>query len=278
MNKETTKDAKNTVEEVKTIKKGIAEKVIRENPKSVYEKLQNARAEIVQQKITKGGKNKHKDYTYYELPDFLTKATIAFNNNRLTPVFNPYTEYAELIIYDWDSDKEIKFRTDTADATVLNSKTGNRVNLEIQDLGSTHTYLKRYLYINAIELAEPDSIDPDAGNPQYQPQEPKRRKKPDSAATPLYEKATEEQVEIAEKVFTKEIIERMLTAYKVKTIQDMPKNELHKALTIQLRKIENDKKEKETEKEADSRETVSKPEKEEPAAEKKHVPRLDDII
>lgn len=269
MNKETAKDAKKIVEEVKTIKKDIAEKVIRENPKSIYEKLQNARAEIVQQKITKGGKNKHKDYSYYELPDFLTKATIAFNNNRLTPVFNPYTEYAELIIYDWDSDKEIKFRTDTADATVLNSKTGNRVNLEIQDLGSTHTYLKRYLYINAIELAEPDSIEPDTGNPEYRPNEAKRKQAP---AIPLYEKATTEQVEVAIDIFSKDIIDRMLKAYKVEAVKDMPKDELHKAIIIQQRKIKTEKEE------ADSSTVDTHPQKEEPAADKKHVPRLDDII
>ena len=272
MSKEIKEKAENIKKDVKEIKKEVTEKVIRNNPASIYQKLQNARVEIVGKKIVKGGKNKHKDYYYYELPDFLGAATIAFNNNRLTPVFNPYAEYAELIIYDWDSEDKIEFRTDTADATVLNSKTGNRVNLEIQDLGSTHTYLKRYLYINAIELAEPDNIDRETGNEQYQPNEPVRRPKPAAAPKPLYEKATQEQIEVSIEIFSKEIIDRMLAAYKVPTLSEMPKEELHKAIIIQQRKIKTEKEE------ADSSTVDTHPQKEEPAADKKHVPRLDDII
>ena len=140
---------------------------------SVYEKLQNVRNDISTMPIKKGGFNKFSNYSYFELPDFLPEAQQLFNKYRITPVFNPCTEEATLIIYDWDSAATITFRTENADATVMKKDGVTPANLEIQTLGSTHTYLKRYLYMNALELAENDAIEVNTGNPEYKPKAPK---------------------------------------------------------------------------------------------------------
>lgn len=218
---------------------------------SIYEKLQSVRVAIAKASLKKGGKNKFAGYSYYELPDFLPQSNSAMLAYRLTPVFNLYKEYAELIIYDWDSDMTIKFRTDNADATTLKKDGKTPANLEIQTLGSQHTYLKRYLYMNALELSESDGLEANTGNEEFVPNEP--------------EKVTGYQIKRTLELFDDERIEAMLTAYEVKDITEMKKDDLEKIIIIREKQIK-----KELEEEENN--------KEKKAEEEKEVLRLDDLI
>ena len=216
--------------------------------KSIYEKLQNARNDFVEHGVGKGGKNKFSNYDYFNLNDILPVANPILNNNRLTPVFNLYEDEAELVIYDFDSDKTITFRTDNADAVVLN-KSGLPSMLEIQTLGSKHTYLKRYLYMNALEIAETDSIEEKTGNPDYTPNVPKKRQaEPKNKPKPLLEKATQEQIEVSKEILTPEMLVNMLAKYEVSDIKDMEKETLHKILIIRQNQLKKEKEEKKEDK------------------------------
>ena len=115
---------------------------------SIYEKLQRARALLCEEKIKKSGKNGHTGFSYYELADFLPSVNKIFAEIGLCSVFNLSKETAVLTIYDIESADNIQFLTPTA---------------EVQSLGAMHTYLKRYLYLNALEISEADTLDPLVG-------------------------------------------------------------------------------------------------------------------
>lgn len=209
--------------------------------KSIYEKLQQARADFTAHGVGKGGKNKFSNYEYFNLNDILPIANPILSNNRITPVFNLYADEAELVLYDFDSDKTITFRTDNADATTLN-KNGLPSNLEIQTLGSQHTYLKRYLYMNLLEIAETDSIEEKTGNPDFTPNVPKKKQaEPKNKPKKLFEKPTQEQMEVAKEILTPEMLVNMLEKYNVADIKEMDKETLHKILIIRQNQIAKEK-------------------------------------
>lgn len=137
--------------------------------KNIFQKLQEVRVAVNKICNKKTGKNQYFDY--FQLDDFLSIANEEFLKVGLTPIFtitkkqfikseNVQGEYvtrnydneeiAQLQICDGNG--AIVFETPTAQAK-LNS------NNPIQELGAKHTYLKRYLYMNALELSEGDIVD-----------------------------------------------------------------------------------------------------------------------
>lgn len=120
---------------------------------NIYEKLQKCRYELSKKKLTKSGHNKYSNYKYFELGDFLPAVNELFYQNGLSSEFNLYDKVAILKIIDVDDNKqEIIYKIPVADASIKGSS-------PIQALGGQITYLRRYLYINALEIAESDIID-----------------------------------------------------------------------------------------------------------------------
>lgn len=123
------------------------------NKLNVYQKLQKCRAELNKKKLTKSGHNKFSNYKYFELGDFLPIVNELFYQNGLSSYFNLDGAEAILTIVDVEnSETSIIFKIPIADATIKGST-------PIQALGGQITYLRRYLYINALEIAENDQID-----------------------------------------------------------------------------------------------------------------------
>lgn len=124
-----------------------------ENKKmNVYQKLQKCRAELNKKKLIKSGHNTYSNYKYFELGDFLPIVNELFYENGLSSEFNLHKEVATLKIIDTDDLKsEIMYKVPVADATIKGSS-------PIQALGGQITYLRRYLYINALEIAENDMV------------------------------------------------------------------------------------------------------------------------
>ena len=69
---------------------------------------------------------------------------------------------ATLTVTDWEDNSEEEFTTPVED---LELKGCNK----IQALGGVHTYLKRYLYLNALEIVENDMFDGNVGKPEIKP-------------------------------------------------------------------------------------------------------------
>jgi hypothetical protein len=118
----------------------------------VYAKLQKARIKLQGMALKKSGYNKFADFRYFELGDFLPSINIIFEEIGLCSVFSINSDCASLKIVDTDTKGEIYFSSPLADAA-----TGKAP--PIQALGSQHTYLRRYLFLNALEITEHDFVD-----------------------------------------------------------------------------------------------------------------------
>jgi hypothetical protein len=118
---------------------------------TVFKKLQKARRMVLESGIEKSGHNKFSNYHYFELGDFIPATHKVFDEVGLCGVVR-FGEIATLTIYDADGDGSIEFTTPIVHAE-------NAKGQAIQSLGSTHTYLRRYLWLMALELVENDVID-----------------------------------------------------------------------------------------------------------------------
>jgi hypothetical protein len=119
---------------------------------NALKKLQKARFELTQKTLKKSGKNTFSKYSYFELSDFLPTVHQMFHESGLCAVFTIDAEKAGLTVFDTDGDTSVLFETPTIMAS-------NPKGQAIQDLGSTHTYLRRYLWIMALELTDSDHVD-----------------------------------------------------------------------------------------------------------------------
>jgi hypothetical protein len=119
---------------------------------SVYRKLQAARIELVNSGIKKTGYNSFGNWHYYELGDFIPTIHKLFDAVGLCGVVT-FGETATLTIYDTEfTDQKIEFSTPIVYAEAAKGQ-------PIQMLGSTHTYLRRYLWLLAMEIVEFDVVD-----------------------------------------------------------------------------------------------------------------------
>lgn len=132
---------------------------------SVFKQLQKARTMFLSSDIKKSGKNKFAGYEYFELGDFIPAIHKIFNEVGLCGVVRFTNEVASLTVYDVEdvSHGSIEFTSPMVFAE--NSK-----GQAIQNLGSTHTYMRRYLWLMAMEIVEHDSVD--AAAPAEAPAKP----------------------------------------------------------------------------------------------------------
>ena len=132
----------------------------------IYEKLQKCRVDLQNLKLKKSGKNNYAGFEYFELKDFLPTVNELFAKNKMFSNFSMDSNIAELEIIDCEDKTSVKFTSPIAE---LELKGCNK----IQALGGTHTYLKRYLYINALEIVEADLFDAVTGKEEQPTEKPK---------------------------------------------------------------------------------------------------------
>jgi len=121
---------------------------------NVYSKLQKVRVDLAAIPMKKSGLNKFQGYSYYELSDFMPIAQKLFLDQRLCSVLDfGDKEKAALHIVDCDKPESvISFCSPVADATVKGAS-------PIQIVGSAQSYLTRYLWLQALQLTEHDTVD-----------------------------------------------------------------------------------------------------------------------
>lgn len=125
---------------------------------NLYEKLQTARIALQNTKLKKSGHNKFAGFRYFELGDLLPHINNIFDDLGLFSAFNIDKEgVASLMVVNIEKPDEVVFFTSPiADAQVKGTT-------PVQALGAVHTYLKRYLYLNALEIIENDILDASVG-------------------------------------------------------------------------------------------------------------------
>jgi hypothetical protein len=118
----------------------------------VYAKLQKARIKLQAAPLKKSGYNHFANYKYFELADFLPTVNEIFDELGLCSVISFDKELATLRVIDTDNGGSIAFISPMAD-------TNMKGNQQVQNLGATLSYLRRYLYVNALEIVENDLLD-----------------------------------------------------------------------------------------------------------------------
>ena len=178
---------------------------------NIYQKLINIREEFHKLELAKSGKNKFANYDYFELKDFIPSVVKLLHKHGAVTLFNIDEVQATLTLINTENTEDkITFSTPVADAS-------GKGQLAIQSLGSQHTYLKRYLYINLLDIVESDGID--GLSPEQK----------DDTQQPKVTIATAKQIETIEKLYSDEEIETMQTRMG-KTINNITVQEASKMI------------------------------------------------
>ena len=137
---------------------------------NVYKKLQQARLKLQSAPLKKSGRNTFAKYEYFELADFLPTIQTIFDEVGLCGTVSFGTEIASLTIVDTDA------TTNTQPNFVIFSSPMSTAELKgchaIQNLGAVQTYLRRYLWVAAMEIVEHDSLDATTGKDDPKKAEP----------------------------------------------------------------------------------------------------------
>lgn len=125
--------------------------------KNVYQRLNDAREEFHTLELKKTGYNKFAGYNYFELGDFLIPAMNVFRKHGLIGVVQFGTELAEIVIINTDNIQDFHRITSPMSSAALKGCH------EVQNLGAVQTYLRRYLWVAALEIVEHDALDATTG-------------------------------------------------------------------------------------------------------------------
>lgn len=133
---------------------------------NVYQKLIKARAQFLNADVQKTGKNMHLSFKYFELDDIVPLAIRIFSAIGLVPVVNFTADTGTMTIINTDNPEDtVSFVAPFNQIAPIMSNTGKQATNEMQALGSSITYMRRYLYMMALDICESDTIDANAGKP-----------------------------------------------------------------------------------------------------------------
>ena len=120
---------------------------------NVYQKLNAARNKFHNTEIKKSGHNKFAGYKYFELGDFIVPALSIFDEVGLTSIISFGKESADMRIINTDKPEEM----------IVIESPMSEANLKgchpVQNLGAVQTYIRRYLWVAALEIVEHDALD-----------------------------------------------------------------------------------------------------------------------
>lgn len=199
---------------------------------NVFAKVAKARVMLQKRSLKKSGENRYAGFRYFELADFLPSVNEIFADLGLCAYFYIEDEHMEdissteepyyvvkpakahLNIINTDNTNEVlRFSSSIADAAMKGAS-------PIQMLGSVHTYMRRYLYLEAMEISECDAVD--ALNQKEQIEA-----KPKQEAKPKVLPATEEQIQRIIELFEgdDERMRKMAKVYQIEALEQLNTNQ-----------------------------------------------------
>lgn len=123
---------------------------------TVHKKLMQARSRLQSTPLKKSGLNKFAGFQYFELGDFLPVIQQIFKEEGLCGVISFDKELATLCITDVEDGSQIILTSPMSEASLKGVH-------PIQNLGAVQTYLRRYLWVAALEIVEHDALDATTG-------------------------------------------------------------------------------------------------------------------
>lgn len=170
----------NIKEEIKMATKKTDETPMDYTSMNAMQKLQIARVEFLNAGVKKTGKNISLEFKYFELEDIVPVAEAIFGKVGLLMVPTFGKEYASAKVYNCDdrSEEPIVFEAPFTQIAPIISNSGKAVTNEMQALGSSITYMRRYLWQLVLDIIEADDIDASLGkDTDGAPPAPKATKK-----------------------------------------------------------------------------------------------------
>ena len=198
-----------------------------EQKKNVYEKLAEARVMLQNKKLKKSGYNKYGGFNYFELSDFLPSVNEIFAQLKLCSQFsltkeiyddNATNDVAKLFVINTEEPSDVLlFSSPVAEANMKGA-------VAIQQLGAMHTYMRRYLWLIAMEICENDEIDATSGKqPETAPKQP---------AGTVERKASPKQIEVISKVYSGDNLKKLLDNNNVSKIEELSMNKASEIIKI----------------------------------------------
>ena len=126
---------------------------------NIYQKMQSAKVQLQELNLKKTGNNKSAGYTYFELTDFLPALNKIMADIGLASCVSFTPETATLTIINSENPEEkLEYTSPMASANLKGAH-------EIQNLGASQTYERRYLYMAAFDIVESDALDATQNKP-----------------------------------------------------------------------------------------------------------------
>ena len=170
-------------------------------PMNVYQKLIEARSQFLNDGVEKSGKNMNVGFKYFELTDIVPSVTKIFKELGLIAIDKFTNETAYMTIVNCDAPEEtIEFEAPFNQIAPIVSNAGKQATNEMQALGSSITYMRRYLYMIAMDIVENDEIEPQITNdtpaeaPKKAPATPEQRQEVKQELTAPAENASTLQI------------------------------------------------------------------------------------
>lgn len=131
---------------------------------NVYQKLIEAREKFLASEVNRSGKNMKLEFQYFELKDIVPPITHIFKELGLVGITKFTDTVATLTIVNTENGEEsIEFTAPFNKIQPIISNAGKQVTNDMQALGSSITYMRRYLYLIAMDICVNDEIEPNIG-------------------------------------------------------------------------------------------------------------------
>ena len=121
---------------------------------NIYQRLALVREKFASAGITKSGKNVQLKSKYFELDDIVPIAMPLFHEQNLIPMVNFTKDDATMTILDMNDPQ-----TTIVFTAPMREWLGNAAVTPVQALGATETYMRRYLYQQALDIVEADEME-----------------------------------------------------------------------------------------------------------------------
>ena len=194
------------------------------NKMTLMQKLNKVRLGVLGT-VSKSGKNNFQKYDYFELKDFVPQALKECDKYGVTAIYSVVDDLARLQVVDSETGEDIVFTTPFVMSTGSNNP--------IQNLGATHTYTRRYLWMMALEIVEADQVD-GQDQSKAKPNVVKAKVAEPKAAEPESGLITPEQVEMLCSLYNPNELKSMCASRGVVRVEFLTAEDAEKA--IQFRK------------------------------------------
>ena len=184
---------------LKKITKEVVVMAATKTSKNVYQKLLDARKEFLDAGIKKTGVNSYAEYKYFTLDEIIPIKQKIFKDLGLADIISFSDVDAALQIFNVDNPEESIIFTSqlAADESLIKNP--------IQKVGAVQTYIRRYLYMLALDIIESDGIEATTGKPVDEEGKPSntKSKKTSKPATQEEREEVKEELTDGDGEFTK---------------------------------------------------------------------------